>query len=204
MKHVIIVHGLYMHGVVMTFVEKRFKALGYQTHNFSYNSLNAIVASDNLANYINDNNLNGNVYFVGHSLGGIVIHNCLQNNLKFMDTCVVTLGTPHNGSSVAKKIVDFRLQSIFGKTKDLLINGITSDYNYELGAIIGNHNSGVGNMFSIPDGDGTVSLSEATPKKYTDMIVMDINHTNMVYSKDVVHQAHHFIQNRSFKTIDPD
>lgn len=66
---IIILHGLYMHGVVMQPLSQRLKTLGYDTQVISYNSVSIdedkLFASIDSA--IDESEIN---VLVGHSLGG--------------------------------------------------------------------------------------------------------------------------------------
>ncbi|AUS02868.1 triacylglycerol esterase/lipase [Vibrio phage 2.275.O._10N.286.54.E11] len=201
MKHVVLVHGLFMHGTVMKVMESRFSKLGYIVHNFSYNSFNPDAAVDKLRQYCDLIDLHGNVYFVGHSLGGIVIDKFMETSYDrymFNDCCVVTLGTPHKGSSIANRVDSIPiLRCVLGKSAPVLTAG-TSSKNYDLGCIAGTCEVGIA-VFSKEPNDGTVTVAEAITPFSIDSLEINLSHTALVYSNKVVEQVHYFINNRKFK-----
>ncbi len=92
---IIILHGLYMHGLVMQPLSQKLRKLGYETQVLSYNTVS--INEDTLFNTIDHalNPLTTNI-LVGHSLGGLMIKRYLANRKP--TTClishVIAIGSP--------------------------------------------------------------------------------------------------------------
>ena len=197
MSKIVLVHGLFMPGLIMQYLYRHLKKNGYDVYIFSYNTFQFEQGVDRL----NDSVVQGGrVYFVGHSLGGLLIRRYFEKyNPKFQDSCIVTLGTPHNGSIVAKKIMEKTSNRLFLKTSDILSNGLKyQNTEVDIGLIIGSLNIGVGNVFKNKNGDGVVLLEESILEGAKDTVVINSNHTGLVYSKEAVMHIVRFIKERKF------
>ena len=204
-KNIIVLHGLYMPDLIMQYVVRKLKRKGFVVYSFGYNSLDFNSASSKLNDFISMNNLSNDddVYFVGHSLGGLVIRDYFNRyKPKFNDTCIVTAGTPHSGATVARFLKKYRKSILMGKSVEALCSGIKENNSeVDIGCIIGTYNVGVGKIINLKDGDGTVSLDDAELKGAKDSIRLNLNHTALVYSEDVVEQCVFFIENRKFNKV---
>lgn len=201
-KAIIIVHGLFMSPMAMRVIELRFRQLGYDTYNFGYPSrhyshktldrLHALCSSLN----------HDSIYFLGHSLGGIVINHYLSK-YQTPKTCkgVVTLGTPYHGSAIAEYFTNTPYgELLFGysDTSRVLITGVSESVKIPIGVIIGTKNFGFGFAFGLEKGDGTVGIEEAKFDGATDQVFLPLSHTALVYSKRAVSLAHRFFTTNSF------
>ena len=207
-KHIILIHGLYMPALIMQYLDRNFKKRGFQTHKFAYNSLRFPSASKRLNRFVPARfDENDEVYFFGHSLGGLLIRHYFKHyQPKFADTCIITAGTPHNGATIAKTLSNHGLGFIFGSTKHILNDGL-GDYDNDvpIGVITGTYDAGVGRIvLGKNHGDGTVTLEDANLKGATDTCALNLNHTALVYSKEVVQRSVDFIQNKRFLSAHPD
>ncbi len=201
-KHIVLIHGLYMPALIMQYLDKHFTKQGYKTHKFGYNSLRFPSAAKRLNRFVTSRfNQDDDVYFFGHSLGGLLIRHYFQTyQPKFADTCIITAGTPHNGATIAKFFSNNGLGFIFGSSESILNDGL-GDYDIDvpIGVITGTYDAGVGRMMlGSNEGDGTVTIEDATLKGATDTCALNLNHTALVYSKEVVELSIEFINNKSF------
>ncbi|MFA0124230.1 esterase/lipase family protein, partial [Vibrio sp. 10N.261.48.A2] len=128
-KHIVLVHGLYMPALIMQYLDRNFKKRGFTTHKFAYNSLRFPSAAKRLNRFVNARfNEYDEVYFFGHSLGGLLIRHYFKfYQPHFADTCIITAGTPHNGATIAKTLSNHGLGFIFGSSKMILSDGL-GDY----------------------------------------------------------------------------
>ena len=110
-EHVLLLHGYTGHGITMKIMEGFFKENSdYTVHTVSYLSLFRSphqilkVLSDNLNKKFNKDDV---VNIVGHSLGGILAR-CLAcgGHLSFNVKRVVTIGSPHRGTSLATNLLE--------------------------------------------------------------------------------------------------
>lgn len=202
-KAVVLVHGLFMKKQIMSYLKFSYEKNGFIVYNFDYNT---VKYNDETLSSFNNFVLNikeKDVYFVGHSMGGILIRNYFEKyNPIFNDTCIVTIGTPHNGSSLGKKVKETYFDFILGTAGDSgVFDGLPEwSEKCDLGCIIGIWNLGPNNIYNAKrkEGDGTVLVTEAYLKNAKDTIKIKSNHTGLVYSKKVIKHSIKFFKERSF------
>ena len=74
------------------------------------------------------------------------------------------------------------------------------DIDVPIGVITGTYDAGVGRIvLGRNPGDGTVTLEDANLRGATDTCALKLNHTALVYSKEVVALSAQFIEHRTFK-----
>lgn len=207
-KAVIIVHGLFMNQLVMKFLENKLTVFGYKVYNYSYNttkfSNQTIEDFKNFVFNINEEEC----YFVGHSMGGLVSKIMIQIYYeklmyKFSKISLITLGTPHQSSYLAKLISKTNLKNLLGSAGNAGLTKKIADWNLDnisLGCIVGNIPIG---LLAVNEkkSDGIVFVEEGIDKNATDFIEMPVCHTSMIYSKEVVKQIDYFINNQKFLKI---
>ncbi|MCZ6804981.1 MAG: alpha/beta hydrolase [Proteobacteria bacterium] len=78
----IFIHGLWMNGMDMSLIEHRFKKDGFTTSRFHYKSVSdtSIDNARKLTDHINTISAD-QIHFVCHSLGGLVLRQCLHSEL---------------------------------------------------------------------------------------------------------------------------
>jgi pimeloyl-ACP methyl ester carboxylesterase len=202
---VILVHGLYMNGVDMGLLCKRLENAGFNTERFSYHSLKNTPPENALALQSFVETLSAPVmHFVCHSLGGLVIRHLFHLYPGQRPGRVVTLGTPHTGSSAALRLCESSLTRwTLGKsTRAGLLGDVPHWRNTrELGVIAGTLRLGFG-MFipGIPrPNDGTVAVAETMLDGMTDHITLPVSHFGMLLSKTVAGQTINFLRHGRFR-----
>lgn len=201
MKTIILIHGLHMHSIHFYFMKKELqKDRKLDVRTFDYHSiffndslfdrLDALVQSIPAENEI---------VLVGHSLGGLVSRQYLgkfspQRNIK-----VITLGTPHQGSLVAKNLSNTILKPLLGNSvnKGLLIKALPKwDKNYSLISIAGTKKIGLTKFFAremIEDNDGTVFVSETKLDNAGHVVLDDVHHTQLLFSPKAIDEVKKWI-----------
>ncbi|HHF0555878.1 esterase/lipase family protein [Vibrio parahaemolyticus] len=184
----VILHGLYMHGIVMMPLAKRLHGYGFDTEVLSYNSVS--ISEKSLFESI-DKSLDpyGQNILIGHSLGGILIKRYLASRKPSIDTIshVVALGSPINGSSIARKLSDVGASLVLGNAIE---HGLIEDdtqwhFPQKLFSIAGRLPIGIRPIL-IRDGeesDGTVTVNETKIDGMFKHQVIDSSHTSIIYSK---------------------
>ncbi len=204
-KPVVLIHGLWMNGVEMALLGRRLASAGFSPIRFSYSSLKStpLENSQILARFIQDRNLE-QVHFVGHSLGGIVLLHLLANCRDLPPGRIVLMGTPVQGSSIARKMASRRwLRPLLGRS---VVRGLLGDVPFwqgtrELGVIVGTHNLvGVGRFLGGIDGegDGTVAWTETLIPQATDSCTMKTGHMSMLFSSQVAEKVVRFLHTGNF------
>ncbi|MCP5419365.1 MAG: hypothetical protein H6970_08440 [Gammaproteobacteria bacterium] len=200
---VVLIHGLYLHGLSMGLLARRLRQVGYRTALFSYPSLRYSVpaSAQKLAEYTTP--LHASVlHFVAHSLGGLVVRALLDSGVELPPGRVVTLGTPHQGSHVARVMAGTRLKAVLGHSIDqgLLETGAAWPAGRELGSLAGTLNVGLGRIFSVPPpADGAVAVAETRAPGMTDHVCLPVSHTGLLFAARVAEQVCYFLESGRFR-----
>lgn len=188
---VVLVHGLYMHGIAMLPLFRRLSAGGFQCRNFSYPSLTKSVPENatRLAHYLEEIDT-PTVHFLCHSLGGLVVRSMLLQSSWRRPGRVLALGTPHLGCHVAKRLGARRgIAWILGKS---LRHGLDGDLppwpeDREVATIAGNKPIGAGRAVpTLPKpNDGVVAVTETILGPDYPHLVLAEAHSGMLISRRV-------------------
>ncbi|WP_029847868.1 cob(I)alamin adenolsyltransferase/cobinamide ATP-dependent adenolsyltransferase, partial [Vibrio parahaemolyticus] len=163
---IIILHGLYMHGLVMQPLSQKLRKLGYETQVISYNTVAIDESSlfDSIDHSLNP--LTANV-LVGHSLGGLMIKRYLANRkpTTSLISHVVAIGSPLKGASIVGRIQDLGLGAILGNSPHHGLNKHDDAWAFpqKLGSIAGTVPIGARPLLIRNDNtmsDGTVTVEE--------------------------------------------
>ncbi len=204
-EHVVLVHGLWTHGMVMAWMARRIERNGYTVHCYSYPSvrLNLDENASRLAAFCQSLGARP-LHLVGHSLGGLLIARMLDEAHQLDVGRVVFMGSPFAGSFAARRFSRVSLgRAAVGASIAEWLRGERPRQlaRYEVGAIAGDLGVGLGVMV-VPDlprpHDGTVSVSETEVPGARDHIVLPVSHTGMVISMRVVRQVCEFLRRGKF------
>lgn len=183
---VILLHGLWMHGLAMRYIGHRLKSAGYKVHYFSYNSVS--TSGDDILERLDcviKKNCSGPLFFVAHSLGGLLLLRYLHEHPRIPFSAVVLLASPVNGSLAAKCLSKTSLgRFILGKNRSLLISGIDYSGAGKIGLITGSVGVGLGRLICELEKpcDGAVSVSETRAAWLSHHLVLKQNHAGILFS----------------------
>lgn len=203
-ENVILVHGLWMHGIVLLAQRHWLAQSEFVAETFSYPSVRRSLDENSLllARYISGLP-GGAVNVVAHSLGGLVVLNMLAQASAPCIKRVVLMGSPCSGSYCASVMLRTPLlTTIVGRSIRDASRRSRWDVpaEVEIGVIAGNHSFGLGRMFrGLPrPNDGVVSVEETRLAGCSDAIVLPVSHSEMLISKECAKQAGHFLKNGRF------
>ncbi len=193
---IILLHGLFMHSLIMSPLAKRLTKLGWQVENLSYPSTK--TDKRHLFKKLDDVVEHGPALMVGHSLGGLVIKEYLLTHQVSVEKVpmVITLGTPHQGSRIVEELQKINLHTLLGTSIDFGL--IPTEFEQEwplpqkLISIAGKLKIGARPLLErvmrddITESDGTVSVAETEIPGMSKHIVINHSHTSMVYAKQTV------------------
>jgi len=206
---VILVHGLWMHGVVMALMRRRIAHCGYRAVSYSYPSMRLTLAenAERLAQFCRDVCRDGGasrLHFVGHSLGGPVILRMLERATDLDIGRIVLAGPPFVGSFAAHRFA--RLpggRKALGRSMPEWLESArpSGRERCEIGVIAGDVSIGLGTLI-VPDlprpSDSVVSVAETRMPGARDHIVLNVSHATMLISAAVVEQICAFLRTGAF------
>jgi len=202
---VILVHGLWVHGIAMELMRRRVARCGYRALAYSYPSMRLTLAenAERLARFCRDIAA-PQLHFVGHSLGGLIILRMLERTPGLPPGRVVLAGAPVAGSLAARRLA--RLpggRAALGRSAPEWHESAhsASDAGREIGVIAGSRPFGMGRVVA-PDlpapSDGVVSAVETRLPAMRDHIVLNVSHSGMLISRAVAHQICAFLREGAF------
>lgn len=206
-KNVIILHGLYMHAWTMRPLAHELKKHGFSATCFGYYSVMQPLAthSQRLYDWLEKRKFAKDkpLYFVGHSLGGLVIRDFISRYPDIKIGRVVTIGTPHNGSQSADRLRP-HVPTFLGKSYLNGLDGRTPALpdGIELGVIAGCKPAGLGRLIlpkTFEENDGTVLVSETRLCNASDHLIVPHSHTGMPFTRIVAQQTAYFLENGVFR-----
>ncbi len=206
---VILVHGIWMTGLDMSLLHHRLRLCGFKPIQFSYPTIRCSL-KDNAAKlqrfvrHLEKNSGTRTIHFVAHSLGGLLLRQFFND---YPDQCpgrVVTLGTPHTGSLVARRMGCNPFGKILlGKS---YTNGLRGDVplwqskqgqtKREIAVFAGRNSIGVGRLIqSLPKpNDGTVAVTETYLEGMSQHRVFSTTHMGLLFSDEVAHAVCRFLR----------
>jgi len=201
-RDVILLHGLWVPAAVMAPLAARLSAQGFRCHLFSYASRARPLEAhaERLARYAHDV---GPAHFVGHSLGGLVILEALQQHADIRAGRVVLLGTPVRGNFAGRRLGRHGWGRWFlGSTHALWSEGRAARWTRPepLGVLAGTLPVGLGRLFGPLPGpnDGVVRLEETEIEGMRERVVLRVGHSAMLLSARVAAQVVAFLRDARF------
>jgi len=202
---VILVHGLWVHGITMELMRRRVARCGYRALAYSYPSMRLTLAenAERLACFCRDIAA-PRLHFVGHSLGGLIILRMLERTPGLPPGRVVLAGAPVAGSLAARRLA--RLpggRAALGRSAPEWHESAhpVSDTGRAIGVIAGSWPFGIGRVIlpNLPaPSDGVVSVSETRLPAMRDHIVLNVSHSGMLVSRAVARQICVFLHEGTF------
>ena len=207
---VVLQHGLWRTPASLGRLERTLRAHGYEVHNPGYPStragiedhavlLHAVVESIYASAPVDE------LFFVGHSLGGLVIEQYLRAADARPVTACVYLATPHRGAVLADLRKHwFPFPFLMGQAAVELSPGHAlhqrpipaADVSGTIVGDLGENNA------SIPGrDDGTVAIGEATLAGARDSVTLPLSHTALSYAPAAILQVLHFLRHRGFAPV---
>ena len=206
---VVLVHGLWVHGITMSLIRRRLERDGYRVFAYSYPSIRLAFAENTarLARYLRDVGALRS-HFVGHSLGGLIVLRMLEEAADVVPGRIVLAGVPVAGSHAARKLVRLPCgRTALGRSmvEWMEPRQLTCAGDREIGVIAGSLPVGLGRIVA-PDlpmpHDGAVSVEETRLPGARDHIVLNVSHSGMLVSRAVRRQIEAFLRDGAFERRD--
>lgn len=208
MKDVVLVHGLWVPGVVMSPLGAQLARAGFRCHRFGYFGRARPLAAhaERLARFAREVlQGRGPAHYVGHSMGGRVILEALEQDRALQAGRVLLLGTPVRGCMAGRRLARHAAGRWFlGESEELWRE---SDRHARwtrpepLGVIAGTLPLGLGRVLGRLPGvnDGVVRLEETEVEGMAGRVVMRVGHSAMLVSSRVAAQAAAFLASGRFR-----
>ena len=185
---VILVHGIWMQGWLMSVLAWRLRRYGYQTRCVSYPFLSATPA-ENAARLQQamESVATDTVHWAAHSLGGVVWLHLVNSGVSLRPGKTVLLGSPVRGSRVAERLYAKRLlRPLLGKSVE---QGVLGGAPLNIGDLSVGLVRG-GGWFSLSrlligskePSDGVVLHTETLLDGAADMTEVPRSHSVMIFS----------------------
>nr|WP_108169997.1 cob(I)alamin adenolsyltransferase [Thaumasiovibrio occultus] len=186
---IVVLHGLFMSGIVMTPLCHRIRQAGYEVLNYSYNT--TTPEPDKVFDEI-DYYFGGEPgVLIGHSMGGVMARHYLESRPNNNALAVITLGSPHQGA----KIVEY-LQQIGGLSDMVLKESCPFlepqhahwPHKARLYSLAGQLGLGLFPLLAMDNkvkSDGTVAVEETKIEGMWQHKLVKQSHNSMLLSREV-------------------
>jgi len=202
---VIVIHGLWMQGLVMGLLARRISESGFVAHTWSYPTLRRSLGenAERLARHCRTLAA-PRFHIVAHSMGGLVALRMLEQHHELHCGRLLLLGTPYGDSFSARRLARFPGGStLLGRSIREWLGGPRplprSDT--EIAVIAGTRGFGLGRLVA-PDlpkpNDGVVALQETIVPGVTERVELAVGHTGMLLSRAVARQCCAFLRHGRF------
>ena len=201
-------HGMWRTSMALNRLERALRHNGYEVINTGYSSTNGYLSdhAKRLRDVVEERAAKGpidEISFVGHSMGGVVIHEYLRRPDSREPKACVYIAVPQRGAILVDIYRNWFLYDwIMGeKASHQLatvdpIQKLPIPYGDRSGAIVGD--LGDSNSKIPGHDDGTVGVSEATFEGLADSVLVPFGHTRIIVADQVLRQVMHFLLSGKF------
>ena len=193
---VVLVHGLWLHSLAMTYLKHAIERRGYSVLNYSYPTVRLDLTSNarRLVQFC-ERAGGDKLHLLGQSMGGLVVLEAARMLPRERLGRTVLVGTPYGDCYSGRKVQ--RLPGgrvVLGRCMGQWLSAArtTNPVDLDVGVIAGVGSLGLGRIFapSLPKpNDGVVSVDETHVPGMRDHVVLRASHTFMLVSREVVHQT---------------
>ena len=202
----VLVHGLWVHGVLMQRQRLLLARMGFDAVCYSYPSVRLTLTENagRLAQFARTLAA-PRIHWVGHSLGGLVILRMLERETLLPPGRIVLLGAPYRdshtgralaGSAWGARALGRSMREWLGSHKPVSFPG------REIGVIAGTLSVGLGRLVArdlpVPN-DSAVAVAETELGAARDRIELPVTHTGMLLSRRVARQSGAFLRDGRFE-----
>lgn len=201
-RDVILVHGVWVPGLVMMPLAARLARHGVRCHRFGYAGRRRSIAA-NVEGLVRFAQALGPAHFVGHSLGGLVILHALNGHPEVVAGNVVLLGTPARGSFSGRRLARHRIgRWMLGETQPLWQDAEMMRWKRQerLGVIAGTLPMGLGRALGPLPGpnDGVVCVEETAVEGMSERVTLPVGHSAMLVAPRIAAQTAAFLRDGRF------
>ena len=198
-----LVHGLWMNGLVMLPLARRLERCGFEVTRHGYQSVRRGLRENARSLAAACEKSGAILNLVGHSLGGLLIMTMLRDHPQIRVHRVVLVGSPYANSVAAQGMARFATsRRLLGRTmqdwmrqpRPPVPDGV------ELGVVAGDVSIGLGRLVArlTKPNDGVVILEETHVPGAADSIVLHTSHSAMLVSPAVARAVCAFLKHGRF------
>ena len=204
---VVLVHGLWMHGVVMWPLQRRVRAAGFDARTYSYSTVRCNL-DDNARRLADSLRSLGRVpiHLVAHSMGGIVAVNAAALMPAGVIGRIVLIGTPfaesYSGRQLerlpaGRRLLGACMAQWLHEPRPFVADLVA----FDIGVIAGTGGIGMGRFIAPAlrkPNDGVVAVEETRVPGMRDHIVLPASHTAMLVSAAVARHVCEYLSRGAF------
>jgi pimeloyl-ACP methyl ester carboxylesterase len=196
----VLVPGLWMPGAAMGILGARLARHGYRVRTFDYRARAPYEANiETLARFAD-----GEAFFVGHSLGGVLILDMLNRHPEMQARAAVLLGAPVRGCLAGRRFGSASVgRWMMGAARELWEERPARwAHSTPLGVVAGTTPFGLGRMVGgrLPGlNDGVVCVDETTVEGMKARALIAQGHSMLILSGRVSDLVHRFCSSGSFE-----
>ena len=202
---VVLVHGLWVHGVVMTLMQHRIERAGYRVIRYSYPSMRLTLTENvqRFARFLRALD-HERLHLVGHSLGGLIVLRTMLDTTPAQPGRIVLLGTPFAECFAAHRLLALPGgATALGRSMAQWLAEPRPDglQTLDIGSIAGTLSIGLGRLIAsdLPrPNDGVVCVSETRIPGMRDHVVIRASHTSLVLAGGVTRQVCAYLKSGQF------
>ena len=194
-----LVPGLWMPTAVMALMAARLARAGHVAHSFAYRGRDSLEANiERLARFVDGRVMD----FVGHSLGGVLVYDCLQRYTSVPCGRVVLLGAPVRGCLAGRRLAHAAIgRWMLGGCSERWVERDAEWRRLEpLGVIAGTRVLGLGRALGALPGenDGVVRVDETRVDGMSDRVLVREPHSWLPVSAHVAALVESFLRRGKF------
>jgi pimeloyl-ACP methyl ester carboxylesterase len=198
-RQLVLAPGLWMPAAAMAVLAARLRSRGYEVHIFPYRGRSPYEANlEALARFAR-----GNAFFVGHSLGGVLILDMLNRHPEIQAEAVVLLGAPVRGCLAGRRFGRAQIgRWMMGACQPVWEERAARwTRAAPLGVIAGTLPMGLGRAFGALPGpnDGVVCVEETTVDGMTGRTLVRQGHSTLILSGRVGALVDRFLTSGRFE-----
>ena len=198
-RAIVCIHGIWVRPAIFWYIRKALRPIDAAVNLFGYASIRQTLeqSAQSLRSYLDQLDAQ-RIDVIAHSLGGLLLLHYLSLSHDARVTKVVLMGTPLQGSAIARASAQFALfKPLLGKNREHLQRGI-SQWSAPVNTIMiaGTRSVGVGRIFPkalVGPNDGTVTVAETRHSKLLAHHQVRASHSSMLYSPEAVRIIREFL-----------
>ncbi len=201
---VVVVPGLWMPALAMSFLAAQLARRGFAPQLFSYRGRAPLEDNvERLARFAVTRARGGALHYVGHSLGGLLILAALERHPELPAASAVLIGSPVNGCAAGRSFGRAALGRWMMGASRPLWEPCSARWTRQapLGVIAGTAPFGLGRVLGplAGENDGVVSLSETDVEGMKARAIVRLGHSSLIFSPRVAALAARFLSTGAFE-----